>query len=66
MANVYIFYIVIIELGYMQNFGLLILFKIDKSLIIHSYHIIFMFNLVVSLRVKSNKKLLIDFKKMTK
>lgn len=57
-ANV--FYIVIDKFSYWKKFCLAILFKIDKNLEVTFYCTTLHFSLVVNLRVKSNKKFLLN------
>lgn len=67
MIDIYIFYIIISKFGYSwKKFYLIILFKINKNFKVNFYYIVLLFRLAIDLKIKGNKKLLFDFKKIKK
>lgn len=64
IAGACIFGIAIYKLDYWQEFCLVILFKIDKNLQTSLYDMMLTFYLTFGLRVKRDKKLLLDIKKI--
>lgn len=66
MASAGIFSVIIHKLIYQQKFNLIVLLKIDKNLKINLYNTLLLFDLAISLKIKSNKKLPLDLEKIIK
>lgn len=66
MANACIYCIVINKLRYLQKLYSVILFKIDNSLELNFYYIILSFGLTIRLKMKGDKKLLLDLEEIVK
>ena len=60
-----IFSIIMHKLSYWQEFYLAILLKVEQNIEIYFYCTILIFDLFIGLKVKSNKQLMLDFKKIT-
>lgn len=66
MANTSILGIIIYKFSYWQEFGLVILFKINKNLRIRFYHTILTIILAINLKIKDNRETVFNFQKITK
>ena len=64
IVNTSIFDFVINKLSNLQELYLIILVKINKNSKLHFYNTILFFYLLISLRVKNNKKFLLNIKKV--
>ena len=64
LPNNYIFSVIICKVSYWQKLYLIFLLKVDKNLEIHFYYTIFIFGLLINLRVKGNRKLILDFEEV--
>lgn len=60
MTNANIFDVIIYKLSHRQKFGLIILFKVDKSVEISFYNVVVSICLNFSLGIKNNKKFLLN------
>lgn len=67
MPSVYIFYIIICKLSHKQKFCLIVIFQINKSSKIGLYNAVLLLCFVFCLlKIKGNRKMTLDTKKITK
>ena len=66
MARACILGVVIYKLSHWQEFGQIVLFKVNKSPNVSLYNAVLLFRLAISLRIKSYKEFPFNAKKVTK